>query len=117
MRGSQVGVQRQLEAERLVLGQGQPQSTGPVAAPLEHLEGRYVPALAAAVPLPLELEVGLIAVGQLPPLIIQGQRLVPQAGLEVVNARLLVVILERPCDPVEGQIQGGDPHLVVLVLG
>ncbi|MNE00683.1 hypothetical protein D3C80_930990 [compost metagenome] len=110
----QVGVQRQLEAEGLVLGQGQPQGPRPVAAPLEHLEGGNVLALATAVPESLELEIRLIAVGQLLAPVIQGQRLVPQAGLEVAEVRVLVVVFESSLHLLQGQIQGGDPDAVVM---
>ena len=113
----QVGVERQLEAERLIVWQGQPQAAGPVAAPLEDGQRRDVLALATAVPLPLELEIDLIAIGLLAALVVEGERLVPQARLEVAETGLLVVILEPPLHLLQWQIQAGDPHLVVAEQG
>ena len=49
----------------------------------------------------------------LAPLIVEGQRLVPQARLEVAETGLFVVIFEAPLHLLQRQIQTGDPHLVV----
>ncbi len=50
----------------------------------------------------------------LAPLIVEGERLIPQGRLEVAEAGLLVVIFEPPLHLLQRQIQTGNPHLVVV---
>ncbi|MNH01200.1 hypothetical protein D3C79_604120 [compost metagenome] len=73
--------------------------------------------MATAVPLPLELEIDLITVRQLLALVIQGQRLIPQAGLEVAETGVFVVIQQSAIDPLQRHVEGGDPDLVVVEQG
>lgn len=96
-----------------MLGQGQPELAAPVAATVEDTVRGDGCGLAAAIPLPLEIEVDLIVIRMLAPLIVEGQRLVPQARLEVAEAGLFVVIFEAPLHLLQRQVQTGDPHLVV----